>query len=173
MPQREPGLEADVLPRSYRDVVGVLQDAVHPMRAHHLCATLGLSTDKNKVEGFRSKLKRLVERGWPAEGEPGLFAWGGARRAGAGAPEQEAAADERRRAGVGHSPRRMNRARPSSKRAPGSWGDCSCRSISSGGPATRRTTCPPSIRMSGLRRPAAGAGRRRAIIGNWPPCWGR
>ncbi|WAX79621.1 hypothetical protein [Streptomyces sp. KMM 9044] len=101
VPQWEPGLEADVLPRSYRDVVEVLQDAVHPMRAHHLCAALGLSTDKNKVEGFRSKLKRLVERGWLAEDEPGLFAWGGARRAGAGAPEREAAADGRRRAGVG------------------------------------------------------------------------
>ncbi len=102
VPQWEPGLEADVLPRSYRDVVEVLQDAVHPMRAHHLCAALGLSTDKNKgVEGFRSKLKRLVERGWLAEDEPGLFAHGRARRAGAGAPEQEAAADGRRHAGVG------------------------------------------------------------------------
>ncbi|MEW2395685.1 hypothetical protein [Streptomyces sp. NPDC046862] len=101
VPQWEPGVEADVLPRSYRDVVEVLQDAVHPMRAHHLCAALGLATDKNKVEGFRSKLKRLVERGWLAEDEPGLFAWGGARRAGAGAPEREAATGERRRAGVG------------------------------------------------------------------------
>ena len=80
VPQWEPGVEADVLPRSYRDVVEVLQDAVHPMRAHHLCAALGLSTHKNKVEGFRSKLKRLVERGWLVEDEPGLFAWGGARR---------------------------------------------------------------------------------------------
>jgi hypothetical protein len=35
---------------------------------------LGLSTDKNKVEGFRPKLKRLVERGWLTETEPGLFA---------------------------------------------------------------------------------------------------
>ncbi|NGO43365.1 hypothetical protein [Streptomyces ureilyticus] len=51
------------------------------MRAHHLCAALGLPTDKNKVEGFRSKLKRLVERGWLAEDEPGLFAWGGAHHA--------------------------------------------------------------------------------------------
>ncbi|MFF5148073.1 hypothetical protein ACFY6U_51670 [Streptomyces sp. NPDC013157] len=56
-------------------MVEVLQDAVQPMRAHHLCAALGLSTDKNKVEVFRSKLKRLVERGWLAEDEPGLLAW--------------------------------------------------------------------------------------------------
>jgi hypothetical protein len=67
-------LDAGVLPSSYRDIVEVLGDAVHPMRAHHLCAALGLSTDKNKVEGFRSKLKRLVERDWIAELEPGLFA---------------------------------------------------------------------------------------------------
>ncbi|WP_405959814.1 hypothetical protein OG235_07485 [Streptomyces sp. NBC_00024] len=32
------------------------------MRAYHLCAALGLPTDKSKVEGFRSKLKWLVER---------------------------------------------------------------------------------------------------------------
>ena len=31
-------------------------------------------TDKNRVEGFRSKLKRLEERDWIAELEPGLFA---------------------------------------------------------------------------------------------------
>ncbi|GHE15954.1 hypothetical protein [Streptomyces alanosinicus] len=57
-------LASTVLPRSYQDIVEVLTDSVHPMRAHHLCAALGLSTDKSKVEGFRSKLKRLVERGW-------------------------------------------------------------------------------------------------------------
>jgi hypothetical protein len=35
----------------------------------------GLSTDKAKVEGLRSKLKRLAERGWLAEeAGPGLFA---------------------------------------------------------------------------------------------------
>ncbi|MZG19628.1 hypothetical protein GTY44_40175 [Streptomyces sp. SID5914] len=67
VPQWEPELEAYVLPRSYRDVVEVMQDAVHPMRAPHLCAALRLPTDKNKVEGFRSKLKRLyvLPRGSP------------------------------------------------------------------------------------------------------------
>lgn len=73
VPQWTPGLAVGVLPDSYRDIVEVLQDAVHPMWAHHLCAALGLSTDKSKVEGFRSKLKRLVERGWLMEEEPGLF----------------------------------------------------------------------------------------------------
>ncbi|MFD7342196.1 hypothetical protein ACFV98_40485 [Streptomyces violascens] len=67
-------LGLDVLPRGYADIVEVLADAVHPMRAHQLCSVLGLSTDKSKVEGFRSKLKRLRERGWIAEVSPGLFA---------------------------------------------------------------------------------------------------
>ena len=58
VPQWTPGLGME-LPGSYRDIVEVLQGAVHPMRAHHLCAALGLSTDRSKVEGFRSKLKRL------------------------------------------------------------------------------------------------------------------
>ncbi|MFD7015352.1 hypothetical protein [Streptomyces sp. NPDC059928] len=61
----ESGVE--VLPRGYADIVEVLADAVHPMRAHQLCSVLGRSTDKSKVEGFRSKLKRLRERGWIAE----------------------------------------------------------------------------------------------------------
>lgn len=52
VPHWEPGLGADVLPQSYRDVVEVLADAVYPMRAHHLCAALRLSTDKSRVESF-------------------------------------------------------------------------------------------------------------------------
>lgn len=68
----ELGVEA--LPQAYADIVEVLADAVHPLRAHQLCSVLGLSTDKSKVEGFRSKLKRLRERGWIAEVSPGLFA---------------------------------------------------------------------------------------------------
>jgi hypothetical protein len=81
-------LDPGVLPSSYRDIVEVLADAVHPMRAHHLCAALGLPTDKSKVEGFRSKLKRLVERDWIAELEPGLFAARGTPMASApGQPE--------------------------------------------------------------------------------------
>lgn len=86
-------LDAGVLPSSYRDIVEVLGDAVHPMRAHHLCAALGLATDKNKVEGFRSKLKRLVERDWIAELEPGLFAARGTPMARRRAPGQPGDAD--------------------------------------------------------------------------------
>jgi hypothetical protein len=50
------------------------RDAGRPLRAVQIAAAAGLSTDKAKVEGLRSKLKRLVERGWMAEDAgPGLF----------------------------------------------------------------------------------------------------
>ncbi len=51
------------------------EDAGRPLRAAQIAAAAGLSTDKAKVETLRSKLKRLVERGWLAEeAGPGLFA---------------------------------------------------------------------------------------------------
>lgn len=58
---------------SYRDLVEVLADAGRPLRAGNIAAAAGLSTDKSKIEGLRSKLKRLAERGWLAEGGTGLF----------------------------------------------------------------------------------------------------
>lgn len=105
VPQWTSGLVVGVLPRSYQDIVEVLADAVHPMRAHHICAALGLSTDKSKVEGFRSRLKRLVDRGWLTEAEPGLFASQPAVTAGAVAPEQGGTEGSHRRAGVGSGSR--------------------------------------------------------------------
>ncbi|MGW6362587.1 hypothetical protein ACWFR5_47390 [Streptomyces sp. NPDC055092] len=74
VPAWSAGIGVEALPREYADIVEVLADAVHPLRAHQLCSVLGLSTDKSKVEGFRSKLKRLRERGWIMEVSPGLFA---------------------------------------------------------------------------------------------------
>ena len=41
--------------------------------AGSIAAAAGLSTGKSTVEGLRSKLKRLAERGWLAEDGPGLF----------------------------------------------------------------------------------------------------
>lgn len=105
VPHWTPELAVGVLPDAYRDIVEVLQDAVHPMRAHHLCAALGLSTDKSKVEGFRSKLKRLVERGWLMEEGPGLFTPRQALAAGGDAPERSGSSAVRRRADVGSGSR--------------------------------------------------------------------
>jgi hypothetical protein len=75
VPPWRAGLDASVLPQAYRDLLEVAEDAGRPLRAAQVAAAAGLSTDKTKVEGLRSKLKGLVERGWLAEeAGPGLFA---------------------------------------------------------------------------------------------------
>ena len=75
VPPWRAGLEASALPEAYRDLLEVVEDAGRPLRAGQIAAAAGLSTDKSKVEGLRSKLKRLAERGWLAEeAGPGLFA---------------------------------------------------------------------------------------------------
>jgi hypothetical protein len=74
VPPWRPGLAASVLPQAYRDLLEVAEDAGRPLRAGQIAAAAGLSTDKARVEGLRSKLKRLAERGWLAEDAgPGLF----------------------------------------------------------------------------------------------------
>ena len=70
VPPWEEGAEASVLPRAYQDLLEVAADAGRPLRAGEFAVAAGLSTDKAKVEGLRSKLKLLAARGWLA-GEPG------------------------------------------------------------------------------------------------------
>ncbi len=82
VPAWRPGLEASALPEAYRDLLEVMEDAGCPLRAGQIAAAAGLSTDKAKVEGLRSKLKRLAGRGWLAEEPGGLFTLPG--RSGAG-----------------------------------------------------------------------------------------
>jgi hypothetical protein len=69
----QPGPEAEVLPKTYRDIVEVIQDAPGPVRAKQIVPRIGLPAETAKIEGTRSKLKRLVERGWLHEESPGLF----------------------------------------------------------------------------------------------------
>ena len=68
------GADAGVLPVAYRDILEVLADAGRSLRARGIATGLGLPLEAAKVEGLRSKLKRLVERGWLSEPEPGVFA---------------------------------------------------------------------------------------------------
>ncbi|MFE9604423.1 hypothetical protein [Streptomyces hokutonensis] len=73
-PWRE-GMTPAQLPRPYQDILDAYADARRPVRAGHVAEALGLPTDRSAVEGLRSKLKRLVERGWLVEdGGPGLYA---------------------------------------------------------------------------------------------------
>ncbi|MFF7987189.1 hypothetical protein ACFZDK_50345 [Streptomyces sp. NPDC007901] len=44
-----------------------------PMDCRQLAVAVGLDSVPAKVEGVRSKAKRLVARGWLAEERPGMF----------------------------------------------------------------------------------------------------
>lgn len=73
VPPWQPGMTVLVLPRSYQDLMEVLVDTGDAMRAGQVAAAAGLSTDKSRIEGLRSKLNRLAERGWLVLEGPGLF----------------------------------------------------------------------------------------------------
>jgi hypothetical protein len=65
VPRWQPGLGVEVLPKTYRDIVEVVADAPGPVRAKQIVPRVGLPAETAKIEGTRSKLKRLVERaGW-------------------------------------------------------------------------------------------------------------
>ncbi|POX41608.1 hypothetical protein [Streptomyces sp. Ru72] len=74
VPNWQPGMMPDALPSVYRDIVEVVADAPGPIRAKQIVPRIGLPAETGKIEGTRSKLKRLVERGWLDEEAPGLFA---------------------------------------------------------------------------------------------------
>lgn len=77
VPPHRADLSEDVLPVEYRRMWLALRDA-GPVRAGALAGLLGLEASVAKVEGLRSKLKRLVRRGWIVEPRPGVFALPGA-----------------------------------------------------------------------------------------------
>jgi hypothetical protein len=74
VPAWQPGTGASVLPQAYQDVLEALVDAGRELRAKELAVLLRLPAEPAKVEGLRSKLKRLVTRGWLTEDSPGMFA---------------------------------------------------------------------------------------------------
>jgi len=73
VPVWQAGMTEAVLPVAYRDVLEVLADAGQGLRTKQIAVALGLGGEHNGVEGLRSKLKRLVQRGWLAEPAVGLF----------------------------------------------------------------------------------------------------
>ncbi|MFI1314269.1 hypothetical protein ACH4TS_29675 [Streptomyces albidoflavus] len=66
------GLAPTVLAPDYRRIVHVLADG-NAMDCRQLADALGLERVPAKVEGVRSKAKRLASRGWLREDRPGLF----------------------------------------------------------------------------------------------------
>jgi hypothetical protein len=73
--------DTTVTSEAYRRILVVFVQAPGPLRCKDVCVGVGLGTAANHIEGMRSKLKRLVERGILLEAESGLFAL--ASRAGA------------------------------------------------------------------------------------------
>jgi hypothetical protein len=68
------GLTPEALPDCYRPVFARLRESPEPVRCGQLATALGLDLVAKKIEGVRSKLKRLVERGWAVQAAAGLFA---------------------------------------------------------------------------------------------------
>jgi hypothetical protein len=48
-----------------------------PLKAREIAVELGLETTPAKVEGVRSKARRLADRGWLVQETSGMFSAGG------------------------------------------------------------------------------------------------
>ncbi|MBT2529803.1 hypothetical protein J7E91_31610 [Streptomyces sp. ISL-99] len=75
VPHRVEGVGAEVLAPEYQRIMSVLAtpEADGGMRARQTTIALGEPAIPARVEGVRSRLKRLAARGWATEVEPGLF----------------------------------------------------------------------------------------------------
>ncbi|MCX4579782.1 hypothetical protein OHB41_42705 [Streptomyces sp. NBC_01571] len=75
VPRRAEGMAVAVLAPDYQRILSVLESEAgrEGMRCQQLAAALGLEAIPAKVEGLRSKTKRLVERGWALQVRPGVF----------------------------------------------------------------------------------------------------
>jgi hypothetical protein len=78
-PWRE-GLPVTVLAPDYQRILGVLDErqpaGQGPLKAREIAVGLGLQTTSAKVEGVRSKARRLAERGWLVQEASGAFTAG-------------------------------------------------------------------------------------------------
>ncbi|MEV8563910.1 hypothetical protein AB0478_47865, partial [Streptomyces sp. NPDC051917] len=78
-PWRE-GLPVTVLTPDYQRILGVLEErqpsCQGPLKAREITVQLGLETTSAKVEGVRSKARRLAERGWLLQETSGAFSVG-------------------------------------------------------------------------------------------------
>jgi hypothetical protein len=78
-PWRE-GLPVTVLAPDYQRILGVLEERWStghgPLRAREIAVELGLGATPAKVEGVRSKARRLAERGWLLLEASGAFSAG-------------------------------------------------------------------------------------------------
>ncbi|MET7783624.1 hypothetical protein ABZT28_49465 [Streptomyces sp. NPDC005388] len=75
VPRRTGDMAASALAPDYQQILSVLESEAGRagMRCQQLAVALGLDAVPAKVEGLRSKAKRLVERGWALQVRPGVF----------------------------------------------------------------------------------------------------
>jgi hypothetical protein len=77
VPVWRPALTADVLAVDYQRILSALAERRSRgggvMTCQEITAALGLELCPAGVEGVRSKMKRLADRGWAAEPAPGRF----------------------------------------------------------------------------------------------------
>ncbi|MBT2391872.1 hypothetical protein J7E87_21165 [Streptomyces sp. ISL-1] len=76
VPRCEEGMTVEALAPDYRRIVSLLESGPgdgEGVLAKELAAGLGLELVPAKIEGVRSKAKRLVERGWLAVSPSGRF----------------------------------------------------------------------------------------------------
>lgn len=77
VPVWRPALTADTLAVDYQQILSALTerstDEGGVMTCQEIAVILGLELCPASVEGVRSKMKRLADRGWAAEPAPGRF----------------------------------------------------------------------------------------------------
>ena len=77
VPVRQNGLAVTVLSPDYQRIVRILTDRGRsgggPMICRQIADAMDLETVPAKIEGVRSKAKRLASRGWLEEKSPGAF----------------------------------------------------------------------------------------------------
>ncbi|WP_330477873.1 hypothetical protein OG301_15590 [Streptomyces platensis] len=73
--KRREGLAVTVLTPDYQRIMAVLEAEEHRGRvqAKELATVLGFAAVPAKIEGMRSKVKRMAERGWAVEARAGVF----------------------------------------------------------------------------------------------------
>ncbi|MFE5511724.1 hypothetical protein ACFQ9J_14050 [Streptomyces sp. NPDC056529] len=80
VPPWHEGLPVMVLSLDYQRILGVLEQRRSAgrqlLKAREITARVGLETSSAKVEGVRSKARRLAERGWLLVGASGAFSVG-------------------------------------------------------------------------------------------------
>lgn len=78
VPSWREGLPATVLAPDYQRILGMVADrsGQGPVRAKEISVVLGLGSTPAKVEGVRSKARRLAERGWLVQEASGMFSAG-------------------------------------------------------------------------------------------------